>query len=282
MKLLRFGPKGREKPGMLDNDGIIRDLSGVVPDISAATLAGGAIGKIRKVKPDTLPKVSKRARIGPCVGGVRHFIAIGLNYVDHAKESGLPVPDEPIVFNKAPSCIVGPYDDVMLPRKSKRTDWEVELAIVIGRGGSYIDKKKAMSHVAGFAVCHDVSERAHQIERGGQWVKGKSSPTFGPLGPWLVTRDEVKDVDNLDMFLDVNGKRMQTGNTSTMIFGVTELVSYLSGFMALEPGDVITTGTPPGVGMGMKPPRYLKAGNTVRLGIDGLGEQAQSIIAAKK
>lgn len=282
MKLLRFGPKGKEKPGLLDKDGNIRDLSAVIPDISAATLADGAIAKARKADPASLPIVSKRTRIGPCVDGVGHFIAIGLNYVDHAKETGSPIPKEPIIFSKAPSCIVGPNDDVMLPRGSKKSDWEVELAIVIGRGGSYIDEKKALQHVAGYAVCNDVSEREYQLERGGTWVKGKGCPTFGPLGPWLVTRDEIKDVQNLDMFLDVNGKRMQTGNTNTMIFGVVELVSYVSRFMMLQPGDVITTGTPPGVGMGLKPPRFLKAGNTMRLGIQGLGEQEQKVIAAKK
>jgi len=283
MKLLRFGPKGREKPGMLDKDGIIRDLSGVIDDITPDTLAAGAIAKARKAKPETLPKVSPRTRIGPCVGKVRNFIAIGLNYVDHAKETGSPIPAEPIIFNKAPSCIVGPNDDVVLPRGSRKTDWEVELAVIIGRGGSYIDEKKALSHVAGYAVCDDVSEREFQIERGGQWTKGKGCPTFGPLGPWLVTRDEIKDVQDLDMFLYVNGKRMQTGNTKTMIFGVAHLVSYLSRFMLLEAGDVITTGTPPGVGMGMKPkPRYLKGGETIHLGIEGLGEQTQKVVKTKK
>jgi len=283
MKLLRFGPKGREKPGMLDKDGVIRDLSGVIDDITPDTLAAGAIAKAKKAKPETLPKVSPRTRIGPCVGKVRNFIAIGLNYVDHAKETGSPIPAEPIIFNKAPSCIVGPNDDVVLPRGSKKTDWEVELAVIIGRGGSYIDEKKALSHVAGYAVCDDVSEREFQIERGGQWTKGKGCPTFGPLGPWLVTRDEIKDVQDLDMFLDVNGKRMQAGNTKTMIFGVAHLVSYLSQFMLLEAGDVITTGTPPGVGMGMKPkPRYLKGGETIHLGIEGLGEQTQKVIKTKK
>ena len=209
MKLLRFGPKGREKPGMLDKDGVIRDLSGIIDDITPETLAAGAVAKARKAKPETLPKVSPRTRIGPCVGKVRNFIAIGLNFADHAKETGAPIPAEPIIFNKAPSCIVGPNDDVVIPHGSKKTDWEVELAVIIGRGGSYIDQKKALSHVAGYAVCHDVSEREFQIERGGQWTKGKGCPTFGPLGPWLVTRDEVKDPQNLDMFLDVNGKRMQ-------------------------------------------------------------------------
>jgi 2,4-diketo-3-deoxy-L-fuconate hydrolase len=282
MKLVRYGPKGREKPGIVDKEGGIRDLSSIVSDISAATLGAGAIAKIRKVNPEDLPKVSKRARIGACVGGVGNFIAIGLNYSDHARETGMAIPDEPIIFNKAPSCIVGPNDNVVIPRKSKKTDWEVELAIIIGRGGSYIDEKKALSHVAGYAVCHDVSERDYQLNRGGQWVKGKGCPTFGPLGPWLVTRDEIKDPQNLEMFLDVNGKRMQKGNTSTMIFGVATLVSYLSQFMLLEAGDVITTGTPPGVGMGMKPPKFLKAGNKVTLGIDGLGEQQQVMVAAKK
>jgi 2,4-diketo-3-deoxy-L-fuconate hydrolase len=277
MKLLRYGRPGREKPGLLDKDGTIRDLSGVIEDITPATLAAGAIAKAKRVKPETLPAVKKGVRIGPCVGGVRNFIAIGLNYSDHARETGAPIPAEPIIFNKAPSCIVGPNDDIVLPKGSKKTDWEVELAVIIGKVGSYIAEKDALAHVAGYAVCHDVSEREYQLERGGQWTKGKGCPTFGPLGPWLVTRDEVKDVQNLDMFLDVNGKRMQTGNTATMIFGVATLVSYVSQFMLLEPGDVITTGTPPGVGMGMKPPRFLKGGETIRLGIAGLGEQTQKV-----
>jgi 2-keto-4-pentenoate hydratase/2-oxohepta-3-ene-1,7-dioic acid hydratase in catechol pathway len=279
MKLVRFGPKGREKPGILDKSGAIRDLSAVVADITPATLAAGAIARIRKVRADELPKARKGVRLGPPVGGVRHFIAIGLNYVDHARETGSPIPREPIVFNKAPSCIVGPDDAVVIPRGSKKTDWEVELAVVIGKGGSYIDRKAALSHVAGYAVCHDVSEREYQLERGGQWVKGKGCPTFGPLGPWLVTRDEIEDVQDLDMFLDVNGRRMQTGNTRTMIFGVAHLVSYLSRFMLLEAGDVITTGTPPGVGMGMKPkPKYLRGGEIVHLGSAGLGEQTQKVV----
>ena len=281
MKLVRFGPKGREKPGIIDKAGIIRDLSRVIPDITPETLAAGAIAKVKKAKITSLPAAPKNARLGPVIGGVRNFIAIGLNYADHAKETGAAIPKEPIVFNKAPSCIVGPNDDVMIPRASKKTDWEVELAIVIGKGGSYIDEAKAMSHVAGFTVCHDVSEREFQIERGGQWTKGKGCPTFGPLGPWLVTRDEVKDVQNLDMFLEVNGKRMQTGSTKTMIFSVAFLVHYLSQFMMLEAGDVITTGTPPGVGSGMKPPQFLKGGETVRLGITGLGEQQQRVVKYK-
>jgi 2-keto-4-pentenoate hydratase/2-oxohepta-3-ene-1,7-dioic acid hydratase in catechol pathway len=281
MKLVRFGPKGREKPGIVDKSGVIRDLSRVVPDITPETLADGALAKIKKAKITRLPAAPKNARLGPVVGNVRNFIAIGLNYADHAAETGAAIPKEPIVFNKAPSCIVGPNDNVQIPRASKKTDWEVELAVIIGKGGSYIDEAKALSHVAGYAVCHDVSEREFQTERGGQWTKGKGCPTFGPLGPWLVTRDEVKDVQNLDMYLEVNGKRMQTGNTKT-IFGVAHLVSYVSQFMALEAGDVITTGTPPGVGMGMKPPRYLKGGETVTLGIAGLGDQTQKVVPYKE
>ncbi len=281
MKLVRFGPKGREKPGIVDKSGVIRDLSRIVSDITPETLAEGAIAKIKKAKLANLPAAPKNARLGPVVGGVRNFIAIGLNYADHAKETGAAIPAEPIIFNKAPSCIVGPNDDVQIPRASKKTDWEVELAIVIGKGGSYIDEAKALSHVAGYTVCHDVSEREFQQERGGQWTKGKGCPTFGPLGPYLVTRDEIKDVQNLDMYLDVDGKRMQTGSTKTMIFGVAFLVSYLSQFMALEAGDVITTGTPPGVGMGMKPPKFLKGGETIKLGIASLGEQTQKVLAYK-
>ena len=282
MKLLRFGPKGREKPGILDKSGVIRDLSSVVSDISAETLAAGAIAKIRKVKPESLPVVRKGARVGPSVAGVRNFIAIGLNYADHAAETGAAIPKEPIIFNKAPNCIVGPNDDVMIPKASQKTDWEVELAVVIGRGGSYISEKDALGAIAGYTLCNDVSEREFQIERGGQWTKGKGCPSFGPLGPWLVTRDEIKDVQHLDMFLDVDGKRMQTGNTRTMVFGVATLVSYVSQFMRLDPGDVITTGTPPGVGMGMKPkPVYLKGGETIHLGIAGLGEQTQKVVKYK-
>ena len=279
MKLLRYGPKGREKPGILDEEGGIRDLSEVIADIDRSTLASGEVAKLKKIKPESLPKVTRRPRIGSPIAAVGNFIAIGLNYADHAKETGAATPTEPILFNKAPSCLSGPYDDVVIPRDSKKTDWEVELAVVIGRGGSYIDEQKALSHVAGYAVCHDVSEREFQIERGGQWTKGKGCPTFGPLGPWLVTPDEIDDVQNLDVFLDVSGSRMQTGNTKTMIFGVAHLVSYISKFMQLVPGDVITTGTPPGVGSGMKPPKFLKPGDTVRLGIAGLGEQEQAVVA---
>lgn len=281
MKLLRYGPKGREKPGLVDKDGVIRDLSGVIADIDAEMLAGGALAKIKKIKPETLPKVAKRPRIGSPIKAVGNFIAIGLNYVDHAKETNSPIPKEPIVFNKAPSCLQGPNDDIVIPKGSKKTDWEVELGIVIGRSGSYIAEKDALRYVAGFAVCHDVSEREFQQERGGQWTKGKGCPTFGPLGPWLVTPDEIKDVQNLDMFLDVDGKRMQTGNTKTMIFSAAYLVSYVSQFMLLRAGDVITTGTPPGVGAGMKPPKFLKGGETVHLGIQGLGEQTQKVVPYK-
>jgi 2-keto-4-pentenoate hydratase/2-oxohepta-3-ene-1,7-dioic acid hydratase in catechol pathway len=278
MKLLRFGPKGREKPGLLAKDGIIRDLSDVISDIDRKTLASGEVGRLKRVKPDTLPKVTRKVRIGPPLAEVRNFIAIGLNYADHAKETGSPIPKEPILFNKAPSCLQGPDDDIMLPKGSKKTDWEVELAIVIGRGGSYIDEKNAIAHVAGFAVCNDVSEREYQLERGGQWTKGKGCPTFGPLGPWLVTPDEIKDIQDLDMFLDIDGQRMQTGNTKTMIFHAAYLISYCSRFFMLEPGDVITTGTPPGVGQGMNPQKFLKPGNKIRLGITGLGEQNQTVV----
>jgi len=275
MKLVRFGQPGKEKPGLVDSHGKIRDLSGIVPDIAGSTLSRKSLMKLAKLKTDKLPLVRGRPRIGPCVGNVGNFIAVGLNYADHAAETGAAIPKEPILFNKAPSCIVGPNDDVTIPRGSEKTDWEVELAIVIGERCSYVEEKDAMKVVAGFCVCNDVSERAYQTEGTGQWMKGKGCPTFGPLGPWLVTPDEIADVQKLGMWLDVNGKRMQNGSTATMIFGVTFLVSYISRFLMLEPGDVITTGTPPGVGMGMKPPVYLKAGDIVRLGIDGLGEQKQ-------
>jgi len=281
MKLVRFGPPGREKPGIIDKNGIIRDLSRVVHDITPETLADGALAKIKKARAEALPAAPKKVRIGPCVGGVRNFIAIGLNYADHAAETGATIPKEPIVFNKAPSCIVGPNDTIVIPKNSVKTDWEVELAVVIGKGGSYIGEDKALSHVAGYTICHDVSEREFQLERSGQWTKGKGCPTFGPLGPWLVTRDEIKDVQGLAMFLDVDGQRRQTGSTATMIFGVAFLVSYLSQFMKLEAGDVITTGTPPGVGSGMKPPRFLKGGETIHLGIAGLGEQTQKVVKYK-
>jgi 2-keto-4-pentenoate hydratase/2-oxohepta-3-ene-1,7-dioic acid hydratase in catechol pathway len=279
MKLVRFGEAGREKPGLLDAGGQIRDLSGVIPDITAETLASGALGRLTQADLTGLPAAADGQRLGPCVGNVRNFIAIGLNYADHAAETGAPIPAEPIIFNKAPSCIVGPNDDVIIPRGSQKTDWEVELAIVIGERASYVGANEALDFVAGYCICNDVSEREYQIERGGTWTKGKGCPTFGPLGPWLVTTDEIKDVQNLSMWLDVNGERMQTGSTKTMIFNVAQIVSYVSHFMILEPGDVITTGTPPGVGMGMKPQRFLKAGDVVTLGIEGLGEQRQRVVS---
>jgi 2-keto-4-pentenoate hydratase/2-oxohepta-3-ene-1,7-dioic acid hydratase in catechol pathway len=284
MKLCRHGPPGREKPGLVATDGSVRDLSGVLEELTGASdIAGSALtprnlAKLKKVNPDKLPKVSSRARIGACVGGTRNFVAVGMNYADHAVETHAEVPKEPILFNKAPTCIVGPDDNVMLPRDAKKTDWEVELAVVIGSRARYLDEKDALKSVAGFCICNDVSERSFQMERAGQWVKGKSCETFGPLGPWLVTPDEVKDVQNLDMWLDVNGARMQTGSTKTMIFGVAFLISYISHFMGLEPGDVITTGTPPGVGMGKKPPRYLRPGDVVSLGVQGLGMQCQKVV----
>ncbi|MDJ1156897.1 fumarylacetoacetate hydrolase family protein [Chelatococcus sp. SYSU_G07232] len=279
MKLVRYGQPGQERPGLVDADGTIRDLSAVVPDIAGAALSKARLAEIAKMDPKTLPVVPAGTRLGPCVGNVRNFVAVGLNFADHAAETGAEIPKEPILFNKAPSCIVGPNDDVVLPRGSKKTDWEVELAVVIGERASYVPEHDALSVVAGYCICNDVSEREYQIERGGQWMKGKGCPTFGPLGPWLVTADEVADVQNLGMWLDVNGERMQTGSTKTMIFDVVKLVSYISHFMVLEPGDVITTGTPPGVGLGMKPPRFLKAGDVVSLGIDGLGVQKQTVVA---
>jgi 2,4-didehydro-3-deoxy-L-rhamnonate hydrolase len=282
MKLVRFGQPGKEKPGIIDADGAIRDLSGLVGDIAGAALLPKSLAKIAKANLKKLPKVSSRVRLGPCVGSVGNFLAIGLNYADHAAETGAAIPAEPIIFNKAPSCIVGPNDTVMIPKDSKKTDWEVELAIVIGEGGSYIAEKDAMSAVAGFCICNDLSEREFQLERGGTWTKGKGCPTFGPLGPWLVTTDEVKNVQNLAMWLDVDGVKMQNGSTKTMIFGVKHIVSYVSRFMKLNPGDVITTGTPPGVGMAMKPPKYLHGGETVTLGIEGLGVQKQTVVAFKK
>ena len=278
MKFVRFGPPGEEKPGLVDADGTIRDLSASVADIDAAFLAGGLDG-VAALDVALLPKAPAGVRLGPPVAGVRNFIAVGLNFADHAAETGAPIPAEPILFNKAPSCIVGPNDDVTIPKSSQKTDWEVELAIVIGRRASYVHANEALRYVGGYCLCHDVSEREFQIERGGQWMKGKGCPTFGPLGPWLVTPDEVGDVQNLSMWLDVNGERMQTGSTRTMIFDCAQIVSYTSHFMTLEPGDVITTGTPPGVGLGMKPPRYLKSGDVVTLGIEKLGEQRQNVRA---
>ncbi|MDZ5697611.1 fumarylacetoacetate hydrolase family protein [Chelativorans sp. M5D2P16] len=278
MKLLRFGNKGSEKPAVLHSDGTIRDVSSLVQDFTPETISSALTRILGSADLNSLPEVPASVRIGAPISRTGHFIAIGLNYVDHAEESGMPVPDEPVVFSKAPSSLSGPDDDVMLPKDSVKTDWEVELAVVIGERCDYINKEDALSAVFGYAICNDVSEREYQAERGGQWIKGKSAPTFGPLGPWIVTTDEIPDPQNLDMFLDVNDERRQTGNTRTMIFTVAEIVSYLSRFMVLEPGDVITTGTPPGVGLGMKPQVYLKAGDEMRLGIAGLGEQHQRVV----
>ncbi len=279
MKLLRYGETGAEKPGLLDAEGTIRDLSGHVADIGGKALDPAALAALSKLDPKSLSAVAGNPRIGPCVAGVGKFICIGLNYSDHAAETGAAVPSEPIIFMKASSAIVGPDDDVLIPRGSQKTDWEVELAVVIGRTAKYVPEAEALDYVAGYCVAHDVSERAFQIERQGQWTKGKSCDTFGPIGPWLVTKDEVADPQNLKMWLKVNGQTMQDGSSKTMVFGVAQLVSYLSRFMSLQPGDVISTGTPPGVGMGMKPPRYLKAGDVVELGIEGLGSQKQSVKA---
>jgi 2-keto-4-pentenoate hydratase/2-oxohepta-3-ene-1,7-dioic acid hydratase in catechol pathway len=281
MKLVRFGPAGHEKPGIIDSQGQVRDLSGVVPDIAGDALGPRGLDKIRKARIDRLPKARKGARLGACVGHVGNFIAIGLNYADHAAEAGLPVPDEPIVFNKAPSCICGPNDDTMLPKGALKVDWEVELGIVIGSRARYLSKQRAMDAIAGFCLANDVSERVFQTERGGQATKGKSCETFGPLGPWLVTRDEVKDPQRLGLWLTVNGESRQKGSTRNMIFGVAHLVWYCSQFFVMEPGDVIITGTPPGVGLGMKPPQFLKAGDVMRLGIDGLGEQQHKVVRFK-
>jgi 2-keto-4-pentenoate hydratase/2-oxohepta-3-ene-1,7-dioic acid hydratase in catechol pathway len=283
MKLVRFGAAGREKPGIIDKDGRIRDLSRVVKDINGDMLSGGGLAKIKKAKIDKLPKVGGKPRIGACVGNVRNFIAIGLNYADHAAEAGLAVPKEPVIFSKATTCIVGPNDDTMIPVESTKMDYEVELGIVIGKRARNLAKEKAMSVVAGYCLSNDVSERSFQIDRSGsQWYKGKSCETFGPLGPWFVTKDEIKDPQNLDMWLTVNGETRQKGNTRTMIFNVEHLVWYCSQFFVMEPGDVIITGTPPGVALGMKPtPKFLQAGDIVKLGIAGLGEQTQKIVKFK-
>ena len=283
MKLVRFGAPGREKPGMLDAQGRVRDLSKVVPDIAGPALSPSGLTKLRKLKPEKLPLVRGTPRLGPCVGDVGNFIAIGLNYSDHAAEAGMPIPKEPIIFNKAPSSICGPDDNTMIPKGSTKLDYEVELGIVIGSRARYLAKNKAMEAVAGYCLANDVSERSFQIERsGGQWGKGKGCEGFGPLGPWLVTKDEIRDPQRLDMWLTVNDETRQKGSTQTMIFGVAHLVWYCSQFFILEPGDVIITGTPPGVGMGIKPePKFLKAGDVVRLGIDGLGEQQQKIVKFK-
>lgn len=281
MKLLRYGPAGAEKPGVLDPEGRIRDISALTADIDGKFLASAAVAQLAAMDLATLPLVAGQPRLGACVGQIGKFICIGLNYADHAAESNMPIPQEPVVFNKWTSAVVGPNDDVKIPRGSVKTDWEVELGIVIGKTASYIDANQAMEHVAGYCVVNDVSEREYQIERGGTWDKGKGCDTFGPTGPWLVTRDEVPDPHQLRLWLEVDGHRYQDGSTSTMIFKVPEIIAYLSRFMTLHPGDVISTGTPPGVGMGIKPaPVYLRAGQTMRLGIDGLGEQQQRVIAA--
>ena len=282
MKLVRFGPPGAEKPGLIDAQGAIRDLSAHVKDITGDTLDAGTLDKLRKLDPKSLPAAPQGVRLGSPVGNVRNFIAVGLNYIDHAKETGAEIPKEPILFNKLPNCIVGPNDDVMIPKGSIKLDYEVEIAFVIGKRARYVEENNALSHIAGYAVCNDVSERHFQAERGGQWMKGKCAETFGPLGPWLVTRDEIDDVQNLAMALDVNGQRRQTGNTKTMIFGIAHLLHYISQFMVLEPGDVVTTGTPPGVALGMKPPVWLKAGDVMTLSIEGLGEQKQKVVPFKE
>ena len=281
MKLLRYGKSGAEKPGLLDADGKIRDLSGVIPDLNAATLAPASLRKLAKLNPAELPLVRGKPRLGACVARPLNFVCIGLNYADHAAETGAPIPKEPIIFLKALGAYQGPNDDVKMPRGSKKMDWEVELGIVIGTTARYVSEDKALDHVAGYCVINDVSEREFQTERGGTWDKGKGCDTFGPTGPWMVTRDEVPDPQNLHMWLDVDGKRMQDGSTKTMIFGVKQIVSYVSHFITLHAGDVIATGTPPGVGMGKKPkPIFLKLGQTMTLGIDGLGEQSQKVVAA--
>jgi len=279
MKLLRYGQKGSEKPGMLDRDGTIRDLSSVVKDIDAQTLSRDGLARLATLDPTTLPAVDPTQRIGPCVAQTPMFMAIGLNFHDHARESGMAVPEEPILFMKSTGSISGANDDVPMPVGATKLDWEVELGVVIGEECRHVDVNSASDCIAGYCVVNDVSERAFQMERGGQWVKGKSYDGFGPVGPYLVTKDEIDDVQTLEMFLDVNGERRQTGNTGTMIFSVVEIVSYLSGFMTLRPGDIITTGTPPGVGLGMTPPTYLSVGDTMHLGIAGLGEQRQTVVA---
>ena len=280
MKLVRYGAAGSEKPGLIDASGQLRDLSGQIGDLAGDAFAPASLARLTALDPAGLPAVSGSPRIGAPVGGSPKFIAIGLNYADHAAESGMPIPAEPVVFMKANNALCGPNDDVEKPRGSTKLDWEVELAVVIGTRAKYVSEADALKHVAGYAVCNDVSERAFQIERLGQWTKGKSHDTFGPLGPWLVTADAIPDPHNLAMWLDVNGQRCQTGSTATMIFKVPKIISYLSEMMTLSPGDIITTGTPPGVGMGMKPPKFLNAGDVVTLGIDGLGAQRQTIVAA--
>jgi 2-keto-4-pentenoate hydratase/2-oxohepta-3-ene-1,7-dioic acid hydratase in catechol pathway len=280
MKLCRFGPAGSERPGLIDADGAIRDLSGVIADLGPAEISPAGLAKLAAINPASLPKAEGNPRYGACVAGTRQFVAIGLNYADHAADSTLPIPEEPVVFQKWVTCIQGPNDPVTIPKDSKKTDWEVELGVVIGKRASYVEEADALSYVAGYCVIDDISERHWQTERGATWDKGKGFPTFGPIGPWLVTADEVGDPQDLSMWLDVNGERKQDGSTKTMIFTVAQIIAYLSQFMILEPGDVITTGTPPGVGLGQKPePWYLKAGDVVTLGIEKLGEQRQEFVA---
>ncbi len=281
MKLLRYGPVGQEKPGLMDENGVIRDLSGVIDDIAGDALSDAGLDALRALNVDALPEVEGTPRIGACVGQVGKFICIGLNYADHAAESGMALPEEPVIFFKATSAIIGPDDMVEIPRGSVKTDWEVELGVVIGKHTKYVSVEEALDHVAGYCVVNDLSERDFQLHRSGQWVKGKSADTFGPIGPWLVTRDEISDPQNLPMYLEVNGHRYQDGSTKTMHFDVATVISHLSQFMSLQPGDVISTGTPPGVGMGQDPQTYLKPGDRMELGIDGLGVQRQTVEASK-
>ncbi len=278
MKLVRFGQPGNEKPGIVDNDGAVRDLSGHIADITGETVSPAGLDALRKIDASSLPQVADGTRFGAPIADVRNFIAVGLNYEDHARETGSPIPEEPILFNKLGNSICGPNDDVIMPRGSKKLDWEIEIAFVIGTRASYVAEADALSHIAGYCICNDVSERHFQAERGGQWMKGKSFETSGPLGPWLVTPDEISDVQNLAMSLDVNGQRMQTGNTNTMIFSIPYLLHYISQFLVLDPGDVVTTGTPPGVGLGMNPPVFLKVGDKMSLTIEGLGAQTQKVV----
>ncbi|MCL8381937.1 fumarylacetoacetate hydrolase family protein [Xanthobacter aminoxidans] len=281
MKLVRFGDFGREKPGLIDSDGKVRDLSGVIADLNGETLAPESLKKIAALDPASLPLAPEGARLGACVARPGNFVAVGLNFADHAAETNNPIPEEPVLFNKAPNCIVGPNDNVMIPKGSLKLDWEVEFAFVMGKRARYVEEKDALDYVAGYCICNDVSERHFQIERSGQWMKGKGCETFGPLGPWLVTTDEIPDTSTLAMWLEVNGERVQNGSMKTMIFRIPFLVHYISQFMVLDAGDVITTGTPPGVGLGFKPPRFLKAGDVMRVGIEGLGEQLQTVVPFK-
>ena len=281
MKLLRYGAAGAERPAMLDQNGALHDLSGIIPDITGATFAPETLARLQSLDPNDLPLVEGSLRLGACIGSVGKFICIGLNYSDHAAESGMAVPKEPVVFMKATSAIIGANDEVMIPRGALKTDWEVELGVVIGREARYVEEAEALKYVGGYCVVNDLSERAFQMEGTGQWVKGKSCDTFGPIGPWLVTADEVPEPQSLDLWLEVDGHRYQHGSTSTMVFGVAHLVSYLSRFMSLQPGDIISTGTPPGVGLGQKPPVYLRPGNVMRLGVTGLGEQQQTVVPFK-